>query len=146
MSLGGVIFRRFCNRMNVSVPYNTQIGEGVLFDHGFPLVINGASVIGRFATINPNVLIGGNRKTGKSPVIGDCCYIGNGVKIIGDVKIGDWCFLAPGAVVTKSIPEGSVVGFGLNNVISRNGKERVWEYLSEKVRNQFMNDGKDNRS
>jgi serine O-acetyltransferase len=117
-----------------------KIGEGACFPHGFPLVINGAAEIGRFCIINPNVLIGGNRKVGKSPTIGDFCYIGNGAKLIGDCKIGDWCFIAPGAVVTKDIPSESVVGFGFNNIISSSGRNRVLEYLSERIKVKVKND------
>lgn len=107
----------------------TQIGPGVVFPHGFPLVIHSQTVIGRRCIIHPNVQIGTTRTKEGAPVIGDYCFLGNGSHIIGNCKIGDWCFISPGAFVCKDIPEGSVVGWGLNNIISDKGKETVEHYL-----------------
>ena len=42
--------------------------------------------------------------------IGDNVFIGTGVKILYDVKIGNNVIIAAGAVVTKDIPDNSVVG------------------------------------
>lgn len=92
------------------------------------IVINGGSVIGKYCTIHPCVLIGGDRGKG-SPIIGDYVFIGHGSKIIGNCHIGDWVFIAPGAVVTKDVPNESLVGAGLNNVINSNGKSHVESYL-----------------
>ena len=106
-----------------------EFETGLSFPHGGPFVINGGAKIGKCCTIHPNVLIGGDRGKGKSPIIGDFVFIGNGAKLIGNCKIGNWCFISPGAMITKDIPDGSVVGYGLNNVISRDGKRQVELYL-----------------
>lgn len=42
--------------------------------------------------------------------IGEGCWIGASVTILGGTEIGEKCVLAAGAVVTESIPEYSVVG------------------------------------
>lgn len=48
---------------------------------------------------------------GKYPVvIGNDCWIGYGVSIVGGVKIGDGAVVLAGAVVTKGIPPYSIVG------------------------------------
>ena len=108
----------------------TKIGSGVVFPHGFPLVIHSHAVIGKRCIIHPGVQIGTTRtKEGSAPIIGDYCFLGNGCHIIGNCKIGDWCFISPGAFVCKDIPSGSVVGYGLNNIISDRGKEMVRLYL-----------------
>ena len=108
---------------------STKIGRGVRFPHAFPVVIHSDAVIGSNCIIHPNVQIGTSRTKPGAPVIGDNCFLGNGCHIIGNCKIGDWCFISPGAFVCKDIPEGSVVGYGLNNIISDKGKETVSLYL-----------------
>ena len=107
----------------------TKIGPGVVFPHGFPLVIHSDAVLGDRCIVHPNVQIGTTRTKEGAPVIGNNCFLGNGCHIIGNCKIGDWSFISPGAFVCKDIPAGSVVGFGLNNIISDKGKEVVSVYL-----------------
>jgi len=43
-------------------------------------------------------------------VIGNDCWIGEGVSIIGGVKIGDGAVILAGAVVTKDVPPYAIVG------------------------------------
>ncbi len=107
----------------------TEIGPGVVFPHGFPLVIHSEAILGKRCIVHPNVQIGTTRTKDGAPIIGDYCFLGNGCHIIGNCKIGDWCFISPGAFVCKDIPEGSVVGWGLNNIISNKGKETIQHYL-----------------
>lgn len=117
-----------CGKYAVSITDNLVAGEGLCFPHNGPFVINGGAKIGRNCTIHPGVLIGGDRGKG-APVIGDNVFIGNGAKIIGDVKIGDWCFIAPAAVITKDVPEGSLVGSGVNVILNNEGRKHVEMYL-----------------
>lgn len=116
-------------KMGCTLEPCTQIGQGVRFPHAFPLVINPAAVIGNNCIIYPNVQIGSTRTKPGAPIIGNNVFLGDGCHIIGNCKIGDWCFISPGAFVCKDIPEGSVVGFGLNNIISNKGRENVLPYL-----------------
>ena len=116
-------------KMGCEMDPQTKIGQGIRFPHAFPVVINSAAVIGKNCIIYPNVQIGSSRTKPGAPVIGDNCFLGNGCHIIGNCKIGDWCFISPGAFVCKDIPEGSVIGYGLNNIISDKGKETVSLYL-----------------
>lgn len=116
-------------KLNCSLAPETQIKAGLIFPHGFPLVINPKAVIGYNCIIYPGVQIGSSRTKSGAPVIGNNCFLGHGCHIIGNCKIGDWCFISPGAFVCKDIPAGSVVGFGLNNIISNNGEEVVRLYL-----------------
>lgn len=113
---------------NVSLPVDTKIGKGLCFPHKFPLVINPSAVIGRNCIIHPCVLIARDRGKRGAPIIGDNCYIGHGAKIIGNPKIEDWCFICPGAIVTKNIAEGTLIGSGLNNILSMKGKDHVLMY------------------
>ena len=117
------------SKLNCYLEPETEIGPGVVFPHGFPLVIHSQAVLGKRCIVHPNVQIGTTRTKDGAPVIGDYCFLGNGCHIIGNCKIGDWCFISPGAFVCKDIPEGSVVGWGLNNIISDKGKETMQHYL-----------------
>ncbi|NOT74801.1 MAG: acyltransferase [Cyclobacteriaceae bacterium] len=52
------------------------------------------------------------RKQGESRkgvIIGNNCWIGSGVTILDGVAIGNGCILAAGTIVTRSIPENSIV-------------------------------------
>jgi acetyltransferase-like isoleucine patch superfamily enzyme len=50
--------------------------------------------------------------------IQDNCFIGLGAIILGNVRIGPNAIVAAGAVVTKDVPEGSIVGGNPARVIS----------------------------
>ena len=110
-----------CDRYSVYLPIETKIGTKCTIPHGFPLVINPDAVIGDNCIIHPCVLIGRDRGKAGAPIIGDNCFIGN-------PHIGNWSFLSPGAIVTKNIPEGSLVGAGVNNILSNRGKDHVILY------------------
>lgn len=121
---------RTCNKFLVTIDPETEIGPGLKLPHGGPLVLNPATKIGKFCTIHPNVLVGGNRLK-SAPVIGDNCYLGNGAKIIGPVHIGDWAYIAPGAIITKDVPTGALMGSGLNLLLNMDGKKHVKLYMQD---------------
>lgn len=127
------------NRRNykygITLPAETQIGPGMEFPHNFPVVIHYAAIIGENCIIHPNVQIGTTRGKSGVPVIGDNCFLGNGCHIIGNPNIGDWVFISPGAFVCKDIPSGSVVGFGINNIISDKGRETIQKFQHPKMNN-----------
>lgn len=124
-----VRYRIKTSKLGLYLEPSTRIGAGVRFPHGFPVVIHSEAIIGQNCIIHPNVQIGTSRTKEGAPMIGNYCFLGNGCHIIGNCKIGDWCFISPGAFVCKDIPSGSVVGYGLNNIISDKGKEVVSVYL-----------------
>ena len=113
---------------NVYMPVDTSIGKYVCFAHYFPVVINPSAIIGENCIIHPCVLIARDRGKDGAPVIGDNCFVGHGAKIIGNPTIGEWSFICPGAIVTKDMPNGSLIGSGVNNLLSQNGKEHVLLY------------------
>lgn len=120
-----VFAKIICNRISViysiDLSPKCQIEEGLLFDHAGPRVINSSAIIGKHCIIHTNVLIGGVRGKG-APIIGDNVFIGKGAKIIGNCRIEDWCFISPGSIITKDVPEGSLVGSGLNCILNLEGK------------------------
>jgi len=82
-------------------------GEGLYIPHFGSVVVNPNARIGRYCQINNNVVIGQVR--GKSPVIGDCCFIGSGAVICGDIHLGNNVWVGANSVVTKSFEEDNVL-------------------------------------
>lgn len=102
--------RRNCRRMSIFMAPNT-FGSGCHLQHrGFRHILPGTK-IGSNCEILPMVLIGKKRPDVKECQIsiGDNCYIGTGVTILGPINIGDNVTIAAGAVVTKDVPDGCTV-------------------------------------
>lgn len=88
-----------------------NIDGGLCVFHGFGIVINPFSKIGKNCIIFQGVTIGVSEPGGKAPIIGNDVFIGCGAKILGDIRIGDNVKIGAGAVVIKDIPSNvTVVG------------------------------------
>lgn len=109
----------------MELPAATEIGKGLIIDHGYALVINKHTVIGQNCRIRHGVTIGCKTNEdgtqGPSPRIGDSVEIGANATIIGDILIGDRAIIGAGAVVVKDVPEKAVVA---------GNPARVIKYLS----------------
>ena len=72
-----------------------------------------------------------------SITVGNYCGFGTGAKIIGPVAIGNDCYIAAGAIVTKDVPNGTMV-VGFNNHIGRtenHARGRIdWDSIPEITR------------
>ena len=98
---------------------NTSIGEfNNIRAAGGSIVIGNNCLISQFVTIvasnhniergkNINVQGWGEKKTGV--VIGNDVWIGANCVILPGVEIGNGCVVAAGSIVTKSIPENSII-------------------------------------
>ncbi len=91
----------------------THYGNQPCFPHGFHgIFISGEAKIGKDCVIFQNVTIGSNyladSKQG-APTIGDNCYIGAGVAIIGDVTIGNNVRIGANSTVYKDVPDNCAV-------------------------------------
>ncbi|USK92939.1 sugar O-acetyltransferase [Rossellomorea marisflavi] len=98
---------------------NISIGKDVFFNTGCSfqdrggIYIGDGSLIGmnvNIATLNHGLDMKTRNTTYASPVtIGKNVWIGSGATILPGVTIGDRAVIAAGAVVTKDVPEGTVV-------------------------------------
>lgn len=98
---------------------NISIGKDVFFNTGCSfqdrggIHIGDGSLIGmnvNIATLNHGLDMKTRNTTYASPVtIGKSVWIGSGATILPGVTIGDRAVIAAGAVVTKDVPEGTVV-------------------------------------
>lgn len=95
--------------LGIDIPDNTKIGEGFNLYHGFGIVINEKAIIGKNVTIRHCTTIGNSSELSGCPIIMDNVDIGANVIIIGDIVIGQNCIIGAGSVLTKSIPNNSVV-------------------------------------
>ncbi len=96
------------------IDFKADIGTGVVVPFGVrQIVINPDVKIGKNCVINPWVMITeDNTFEGRdkaSPIIGDNCFLGAGVKIIGAVKIGNNVKILANCVVMQDVPDNSVV-------------------------------------
>ena len=117
------MLRHLRYKYGISIPHNTKIGSGFYIGHFGCIVVNERSIIGRNCNISQGVTLGqANRGKNKGyPILGDNIYIGPGAKIVGAVTIGNNVAIGANCVVTKDIPDNSVVVGIPGKVISQKG-------------------------
>ena len=78
----------------------------------------------------------GKRGYDEPTMIGSDVWIGFGAIIMGGVKIGNGAIIAAGAVVTKDVPEYSIVGGNPARII----KNRFKSEFDQKIHKKFLDD------
>jgi serine O-acetyltransferase len=118
-----LILRSCEYKYGISISYQTRIGSGLFIGHFGGIVVNQHATIGKNFNLSHQVTLGvANRGPRKGyPVIGDNVYIGPGAKVIGHVCIGNNVAIGANCVVTKDIPDQSVVVGIPGKVISSDG-------------------------
>jgi serine O-acetyltransferase len=106
------------NKYGIQIPRTTKIGYGFYIGHGIGIVINGGTIIGNNVNVSQFLSIGTNKHT--PAIIGDNVYIGPSVCIVEDVHVGNNSCIAAGAVVTKDVPENTIVAGCPAKVIGKN--------------------------
>jgi serine acetyltransferase len=108
------LYRRARNLYGIELPYNAQVGQGVVIEHQHGIVVHGNAVIGDNCIIRQGVTIG-NRymdKPTEAPVLGDNVNIGAGAKLLGNISIGNNVNIGANAVVIHDIEHNSLyIGF-----------------------------------
>ena len=119
------IFRHYKYKYGISIPFTSSIGEGFYIGHFGGIFINPRVIIGCNCNISQDVTIGlkarGENKG--NPTIGNNVYIAPGVKIFGNIKIGNYVAIGANCVVTKNVPDNSVVVGIPGKVISTEGSK-----------------------
>lgn len=120
-----VMLRRATYKFGTSIPPETDIGAGFYIGHFSGIFVNAGCRIGANCNISQGVTLGqSNRgKNAGYPVLGDNVYIGPGAKIVGGVRIGSDVAIGANCVVTRDIPDGSVVVGIPGKVISSDGSK-----------------------
>jgi serine O-acetyltransferase len=118
-----IILSNLTYKLGISISPSTKIGSGFYIGHFGGIIVNEQSVIGKNCNISQGVTLGqANRGKNKGyPTLGDNVYIGPGAKIVGAVKIGTNIAIGANCVVTKDIPDNSVVVGIPGKVISQKG-------------------------
>jgi serine O-acetyltransferase len=116
MYLRGIPFLpRIIDRLNQAVfhcylYHQTIVGDNLtLLHHGFGVVINPRSRIGKGVFISQCVTIGGRSESDQLPVIEDNVYIASGAKVLGGLVVGEGAVIGANAVVIQSVQARSVV-------------------------------------
>ena len=107
--------RYLCERAKrktgIEIHPGATIGDDFFIDHGSGVVIGETTIIGNNVTIYHGVTLGGTslNKIKRHPTVMDNVMIGSGAKILGNITIGSNTKKGANAVVTKDIPNDSVV-------------------------------------
>ena len=130
------IFRLYLKHLSfkfgIQIPATTKIGHGFLISHFGSIVIHKEVVIGNNCNISQDVTIGISQRGQKIgiPVICENVYLGPGSKIFGNIRIGNNVAVGANCVVTKDIPDNSVVVGIPGRVISLSGSESYVKNLN----------------
>lgn len=119
-------------KFGIQIPHSTQIGKGFYIGHFSCIVVSPEAIIGKNVNISQGVTIGriSKGKRAGAPTIGDNVYLAPGCKIIGGISIGNNVAVGANAVVTKDVPDNSVVVGIPAQIISNNGSI---DYINNKI-------------
>lgn len=112
-----IALRHYSVKYGFQIPWQANIGPGLCIGHYGPIIVNPNSTIGSNCNITVGVLLGLNHKRNSQgevigfeyPVVGDRVALCNNAKLIGGVNVGSDSIIGVGSIVTKDIPDGSVV-------------------------------------
>jgi serine O-acetyltransferase len=98
-----------------------EFGPGLYIGHIGGIYI-GALRIGKNFNVTHNVTIGLGHAEGKEgrPIIGDNVWIGTGSTVAGDITVGNNVTIMPGTFLTRSIPDGCLVGGNPARIVAQN--------------------------
>ncbi|BAO55752.1 hexapeptide transferase family protein [Nonlabens marinus S1-08] len=108
----GVLFQKKVEILTgITLPYSTQIGEGLYIGHHSGIIVNANAVIGSNCNISQGVTIGvsGRGDQRGVPIIGNRVYIGVNAVIAGRITVGDAAVIAANSLVTRNVDSHTTV-------------------------------------
>ncbi len=93
-------------RLGFSIPPHC-FGPGLSIAHWGTIAVDSKARIGSNCRIHQGVTIGSSK--GRSPTIGDDCFIGANATIIGGIVIGNNVRIGANALVNRSFPDDAVL-------------------------------------
>ena len=95
------------------VHWNATLHNGISIVHGTGLVLSHRATVGEGCILFHNVTLGEGidpetRETG-APTLGRDVHVGPGATLLGPIHVGDGSKIMAGAVLTRSVPPGSLV-------------------------------------
>ncbi len=95
------------------VHWNTTLRDGIAIVHGTGLVLSHRAVVGEGCILFHNVTLGEGldpeTKEAGAPTLGRDVHVGPGATLLGPIHVGDGTKIMAGAVLTRSVPAGSLV-------------------------------------
>jgi serine O-acetyltransferase len=119
--IGTTISRLFITRkyyklslkLGFSIPLNV-FGPGLSIAHIGTIIINAGTKVGANCRLHACVNIGTEAGyANKTPIIGDNCYIGPGVKMYGDILLANGIVIGANTVVNKSFNDDNIAIAGV---------------------------------
>ncbi len=104
--------------LNVDIPAAARIGPGLCLIHPRNVVLDSGVHIGENCLIFHEVTLATGAVAG-FPRIGNDVDIYVGARVLGGIEIGDGSMIGANAVVTRSVPPGSVVVTAPSRILPR---------------------------
>lgn len=124
MAIPLIVVHRLWNRWNTHIHHcdidrTAVIGPGLLLMHRQGIII-GPVVLGVNSVIHHNVTIGQRVAAADQgvPHIGDDVWIGTGAILVGAITVGSGATISAGSVVSRDVPERSLVAGNPGRVIA----------------------------
>jgi len=108
-----VVSRLIRHLYGSDIHWDAELAPGVMIVHGMGLAISRAARVGRGCILFQNVTLGmgtdpETRRTG-APLLEGNVHVGPGATLLGPIVVGEGSKVMAGAVLTRSVPPGSLV-------------------------------------
>jgi serine O-acetyltransferase len=115
-------YRWIRNHYGILLYYTARVGRRVVLANQGNISIHKLAIIGDDCIIRQNVTIGGvTNARNESPELGRAVELGAGAVVIGRIQIGDGAHIGPNAVVSQSLPAGSIAVAPPTRILVREG-------------------------
>lgn len=105
------ILHHYAYKFGIHIHFMADIGSGFYIGHYSGMFLHPDCVIGKNCNISQGVTIGysNSRTRPGCPTLGDNVYLGPGAKLFGRIRVGNNVAIGANCVVTRDIPDNSVV-------------------------------------